>query len=110
MRWAPVFFVPAPLRALPFGSKFVAPPRAIPFLPFADLRLTPHYPAKSPLDDVLRLVAPGSDEFVTEQYAFETRQLRPGSARLQLFSTLRWKRLSSRQVKKAACVPAAASR
>jgi len=75
VRWAPVFFVPAPLRALPFGPKFVAPPRAIPFLPFADLRLTPHYPAKSPLDDVLRLVAPGSDEFVTEQYAFEIGRL-----------------------------------
>ena len=75
IRWAPVLFVPAPLRALPFGSKFAAPPRGIPFLPFADLRLTPHYPAKSPLDDVLRLVAPGSDEFVTEKYAFEIGRL-----------------------------------
>src|SRR5207237_4909143 len=33
--------------------------------------LTPHYPAKSPLDDVLRLLVPGSDEFVSEKYAFE---------------------------------------
>jgi Tfp pilus assembly protein PilF/peroxiredoxin len=38
---------------------------------FADPRLTPHYPAKSPLEDVLRLVAPGSDEYITERYAFE---------------------------------------
>jgi Flp pilus assembly protein TadD/peroxiredoxin len=38
---------------------------------FSDVRLTPHYPAKSPLEDVLRLVAPGSDAFVTEKYAFE---------------------------------------
>src|SRR5262249_35970798 len=30
-----------------------------------------HYPAKSPLEDVLRLVPPGSDEYVTEKYAFE---------------------------------------
>ncbi len=75
MRWAPVLFVPAPMRALPFGAKGAAPPRAIPFFPFADFRLTPHYPAKSPLDDVLRLVTPGSDEFVTEKYAFEIERL-----------------------------------
>jgi Flp pilus assembly protein TadD/peroxiredoxin len=71
MRWAPVLFVPAPFRALPFGAKLAASPRAILSLPFADFRLTPHYPAKSPLDDVLRLVTPGADEFVTEKYAFE---------------------------------------
>jgi Flp pilus assembly protein TadD/peroxiredoxin len=75
MRWAPILFVPAPLRALPFGSKLAAPPRAIPFFPFADFRFTPHYPAKSPLDDVLRLVRPGADEFVTEKYAFEIARL-----------------------------------
>ncbi len=39
--------------------------------PFADVRLTPHYPARSPLADVLRLVTPGSDEYVTEKYAAE---------------------------------------
>ena len=71
MRWAPVYFVPAPFRALPFGAKLAAPPRAIPSFTFADFRLTPHYPAKSPLDDVLRLVAPGTDEFTAEKYAFE---------------------------------------
>src|SRR5260370_7703677 len=75
MRWAPVLFVPAPMRALPFGCKFAAPPRAIPSLPFADFRLTPHYPAKSPLEDVLRLVVPGADEFVTEKYAFEIARI-----------------------------------
>jgi Flp pilus assembly protein TadD/peroxiredoxin len=75
MRWAPILLVPAPMRALRFGAKFASPPRAIPSFPFVDLRLTPHYPAKSPLDDVLRLVAPGSDEFVTEKYAFEIAQI-----------------------------------
>jgi Flp pilus assembly protein TadD/peroxiredoxin len=40
-------------------------------LPFADVRLLPHYPAKSALDEVLRRVPPGSDEFVTERYAYE---------------------------------------
>jgi len=39
--------------------------------PFADKRLFPHYPAQSPLADVLKLVPPGSDQYVTEQYAFE---------------------------------------
>jgi len=75
MRWAPVVFVPAPLRALGSGAKLAAPPRALRFLPFADFRLTPQYPAKSPLDDVLRLVVPGADEFVTEKYAFEIARL-----------------------------------
>jgi tetratricopeptide (TPR) repeat protein/thiol-disulfide isomerase/thioredoxin len=44
-------------------------------LPYADFRLTPHYPAKSPLDDVLRLVLPGSDEYVTEKYVVEITPL-----------------------------------
>src|SRR5277367_6108570 len=39
--------------------------------PFADVRRSPHYPAKSPLADALRLVAPGSDGYLTEKYAFE---------------------------------------
>ena len=43
--------------------------------PFAEPRLTPHYPAKSPLEDVLRHVVPGLDGFVTEQYAFEIELL-----------------------------------
>ena len=35
----------------------------------------PHYPAKSPLDDVLRLAAPGGDEFTFERYAVEIAAL-----------------------------------
>jgi tetratricopeptide (TPR) repeat protein len=42
---------------------------------FSDVRLTPQYPARSPLEDVLRLVAPGSDEYVTEKYAAEIEAL-----------------------------------
>ena len=42
---------------------------------FTDLRLTPHYPTKSPLDDILLKVVPGADEYVTEKYAFEIMQL-----------------------------------
>ena len=76
--WAPVAFLPAPLR-LPVRVPSVASavPANVSF-PLADVRLTPHYPAKSPLDDVLRQVTPGSDEFVTEKYALEIgRILRP---------------------------------
>ena len=47
------------------GSDFPAP----------DFRVTPHYPTKSPLDEVLRHVLPGSDGFITEKYAFELTAL-----------------------------------
>ncbi|HEX7698724.1 MAG TPA: FG-GAP-like repeat-containing protein [Candidatus Acidoferrum sp.] len=76
MRWAPLLFLPAPLHASPFPS--ILPETTgdgTSAFPFADFRLTPHYPAKSPLDDVLRLVAPGTDEYVTEKYAFEIMRL-----------------------------------
>jgi tetratricopeptide (TPR) repeat protein/peroxiredoxin len=63
---------PAPLHGWPFAfglpTAFATEHSAF---PLSDVRLTPRYPARSPLEDVLRLVAPGSDEYVTEQYAFE---------------------------------------
>src|SRR5580698_6307785 len=67
---------PAPLRgsSFVFGLPAVFTSERSPF-PFSDVRLTPHYPAKSPLEDVLRLVAPGSDEYVTEKYAFEIQTI-----------------------------------
>ena len=71
MRWRRWHSLPAPLNALPYGVSVAGAGHGnIPFH-LADVRLTPHYPAKSPLDDVLRLLVPGSDEFVTEKYAFE---------------------------------------
>ena len=72
---------PLLLRAAPFSGASLLSGTANffaasdPGLPFADIRLTPHYPAPSPLADVLRLVAPGSDEYVTEKYAFEIESL-----------------------------------
>jgi tetratricopeptide (TPR) repeat protein len=76
MGLAPLLFRPAPFRCSPllFGPS-TAFSDAKPGFPFADVRLTPHYPAKSPLTDVLRLVAPGSDEYITEKYAFEIESL-----------------------------------
>ncbi len=68
------------VRHLSMGSSFLfgspqSLPNQIPAFAFTDVRLTPHYPAKSPLADILRLVAPGSDEYVTEKYAFEIESL-----------------------------------
>ncbi len=72
MGMAPLLFRAAPLHgaALLFGQ---GRPRlgAGEEFDFSDVRLVPHYPAKSPLADVLRLVTPGSDEFITEKYAVE---------------------------------------
>src|SRR4051794_36080371 len=68
MRWVPVLFLPAPMHAVEFCAASAKPGAAIPPFSFADVRLTPHYPAKSPLDEVLRLVVPGTDEYVTEKY------------------------------------------
>jgi Flp pilus assembly protein TadD/peroxiredoxin len=72
MSLAPLFFRPAHFYGASF---FSAPPDRYPNqsspLPFSDLRLTPRYPEPSPLTDVLRLVPPGSDAFITERYATE---------------------------------------
>lgn len=67
-------FAPLVLRPSPFlgaALLFDSPTPAFPALPFADARLTPHYPTRPPLADILQLIAPGSDEYVTEKYAAE---------------------------------------
>ena len=69
---APFLLQPAPFYGSPFLlSSPKTNPIQTPAFPFTDIRLTPHYPAKSPLADILQLVAPGSDEYVTEKYAAE---------------------------------------
>jgi len=72
MGLAPLVLRPAPFygSSLLFGPLWSLRYEKAAF-PFSDVRLTPHYPAKSPLEDVLRLVAPGSDGYVTEKCAFE---------------------------------------
>src|SRR6266550_374690 len=76
VRWAPILFLPAPIREFPLPSiRPESSGEGIANLPFVDFRLTPHYPVKSPLDDVFGRVAPGSDEYITEKYAFEIMQL-----------------------------------
>ncbi len=67
MGLAPLLLRPAPFH----GYSLLWRPNRNLDIPFSDGRLTPHYPAKSPLEDLLRLVPPGSDEYVTEKHAFE---------------------------------------
>src|SRR6266566_3279311 len=70
MQYAPVLFLPAPLRA------FAGRVEQQNFDPLAirDTAITPHYPAGSPLDEMFGLVAPGRDQYATEKYAFEITQ------------------------------------
>jgi tetratricopeptide (TPR) repeat protein len=86
IRWAPMLFLPAPLHSSPFRRLIAGTSgNDAPAFDFADFRITPHYPAKSPLDDVLRKVPPGSDEYITEKYAFEImRHLNDWSSALKV--------------------------
>jgi FimV-like protein len=70
MGWAPLLFLPAPLQGSLIG---VRPPEIstarIPRFPFSDIHFVPHYPEKSPVDQILRFADPGIDEYVAEAYA-----------------------------------------
>jgi Flp pilus assembly protein TadD/peroxiredoxin len=75
MRWAPILLLPAPIQesALwPLHAETSSDCNSS--FNYADFRVTPHYPAKSPLDDVLRKTVPGTDEYITEKYAAEIVQ------------------------------------
>lgn len=66
LQYAPLLFVPAPLKCI--GQ--IARPGPGSWI-FGDAGFTPHYPASSPLDQMLRLVSPDADRFSTERYAAE---------------------------------------
>jgi Flp pilus assembly protein TadD/peroxiredoxin len=86
MGWAPLLLRSAPFHGSAFLFRTAGNKSAF---PLSDLRFTPHYPAKSPLEDVLRLVNPDSDEYVTETYAFEIEKaLRKWSQSLKDLSAL----------------------
>ena len=70
---APAVFIPAPLRLL--GHVHADLQRVSHPFDFADFRITPHYPAQSPVDDVARLATPGTDAFVNEKYAVEIERI-----------------------------------
>jgi tetratricopeptide (TPR) repeat protein/peroxiredoxin len=74
--WAPSVFLLAPFQGLPSPRRTDILRRQLPAsFPLVESRLAPHYPSPSPLDDVLRLVTPGVDEYVSEKYAFEIAEL-----------------------------------
>jgi len=81
MRWAPFLFLPSPVQSWPYRKYSGNTTEENPPAPTVDFRLTPHYPTKSPLEEVLRLAPPGSDEYVTEKYAFEIGKLLDGWSR-----------------------------
>ncbi len=68
---APVLFRAAPFFGAPWRPGAFSVPGSDATLPFSDTRFVPHYPARSPLADVLGLVAPGSDGYASEKYAAE---------------------------------------
>ncbi len=76
MGLAPLLLRPAPFygASLFLGSSDVSRSQE-PAFPLSDVRLTPRYPTKSPLADVIRFVPPGSDDYITEKYAFEIEQI-----------------------------------
>src|SRR5258708_8614212 len=75
-RWSPLLYLPSPLSAE--ALDFLLPPSLAPAsypISFADSRLSPRYPSRSPLDEMLRLVAPGADAYDSEKYAFDISKL-----------------------------------
>lgn len=74
LRFTPLALLPAPLRLMPLRAEFATAWRAS-SLPFGDFRFVPHYPAKSPLEDVLRYVVPGTDGYSSEKHAYEIGEI-----------------------------------
>ena len=76
MGWAPLLFLPAPLQGSPIAARLpgISTTRIPPF-PFSDIHFVPHYPEKSPLDQILQFADPGTDEYVAEGYAAQIMAL-----------------------------------
>jgi Flp pilus assembly protein TadD/peroxiredoxin len=76
MRWTPWIFLSSGIHIPSPGPLFEASrPAQSGSAHVADVRFTPHYPTRTPLEDLLRFVAPGSDEYITEKYAAEIARL-----------------------------------
>src|SRR4051812_36996901 len=76
LAWAPVLFLPSPLQGRVIRNDLddVSGAR-IPHFPSSDIHFVPHYPDKSPLDEILRFADPGTDEYVVEGYAAQISTL-----------------------------------
>jgi Flp pilus assembly protein TadD/peroxiredoxin len=69
VRWAPSLLLPAPLYQGPLDLLLSDPSAVLsPAQSLSDFHLKPHYPSHSPLDDLLRLVPPGLDAYLSEKY------------------------------------------
>lgn len=74
--FAPLLLRPAPFFGSPALAGFPHPvPGGNASPGFADLRLSPRYPEKSPLSDILLRVPAGADDYITEKYAVEVESL-----------------------------------
>ncbi len=84
---APLLLRPAAFSVLagPSASRAVSPDNP---LPLTEVRYTPQYPVRSPLEDVLRLVEPGLDEFPTERDAAQIEAILDTWARHMRAGTL----------------------
>ena len=74
LSWAPVLFLPSSIR-----NPLVRPTSigsAQPAFPaFDHFKFHPHYPSKTPLDDIMRFATPGTDEYLVEGYVAEIEPL-----------------------------------
>jgi len=79
MRWGPFAFLPAPLHSALFLPNLErSASERLSDLSLTDTRYNPSYPSKSPIDDILRYVEPGTDEYVSEKYAAEIAEVLRG--------------------------------
>lgn len=70
-----IFPAPFRLRAWPIGFHGNATGyEALPGAADTEYRLKPDYPSPSPLDEMLRLVVPGTDSYVSEKYAAQLQR------------------------------------
>jgi Flp pilus assembly protein TadD/peroxiredoxin len=79
MQWAPLVFLPSPLRGLRFQSTLAGRENrnGLSFSP-TDFRLKPNYAAKSPVEHFFQYLSPGTDEYLAEKYAYEIAQVLGG--------------------------------
>jgi Flp pilus assembly protein TadD/thiol-disulfide isomerase/thioredoxin len=71
LQFAPGIFVSAEVRGRQRWPRLFRGPTEAAEFSFADLRVNPHYPARTPIDDLLLQVVPGRDNYKAEKYAFE---------------------------------------
>jgi hypothetical protein len=78
MQWSPLAFFPSTFHGFQPSFSALGISQNHNHLPLADLRISPRYPTKSPLEELFRYTVPGSDEYVTEKHAEEIGRLLDG--------------------------------